>query len=51
MEVWYEGKDGSIQDQYFYDGPGWRSFQFAAARTPAWWIPAVSRESDGLGVL
>src|SRR5262249_29562109 len=63
MEVWWIGKDGSIQDAY-YDGGSWNRFQLASpgsasstgditavSRIPSsmeiWWIGGDSSVQDG----
>jgi hypothetical protein len=55
MEVWWIGKDGSIQDRYFYDMVGWNGFTLAPAGSaysgiPAGAITAVSRASNTMEV-
>ena len=53
MEVWYVGRDGSIQDRYYYDGSGWNSFTLAPAGSASTYegaVTAVSRASNTMEV-
>jgi Fungal fucose-specific lectin len=53
MEVWYIGRDGSIQDRYYYDGSGWNGFTLAPAGSATTYegaIAAVSRASNTMEV-
>jgi hypothetical protein len=55
MEVWWIGKDGSVQDRYFYDMVGWNGFTLAPSGSayvgiPAGAITAVSRASNTMEV-
>jgi hypothetical protein len=47
MEVWYIGRDGSIQDSYYYDGSGWNSFTLAPAGSATTYEGAISAVSRG----
>jgi hypothetical protein len=53
MEVFYIGRDGSIQDKYYYDGSGWGGFTLAPAGSATTYegaISAVSRASNTMEV-
>jgi hypothetical protein len=53
MEVWWIGRDGSIQDRYYYDGSGWNAFTLAPAGSGATYegaITAVSRAANTMEV-
>jgi Fungal fucose-specific lectin len=53
MEVFYVGRDGSIQDHYYYDGSGWNGFTLAPAGSATTYqgaISAVSRASNTMEV-
>jgi uncharacterized protein (DUF2147 family) len=45
MEMWSIGADGSVRDNYFYDGGGWQGFQLAPAgsASPSSGIAVLSR--------
>jgi hypothetical protein len=49
MEVFFIGRDGSIQDKYYYDGSGWGGFTLAPAGSATTYegaVSAVSRASN-----
>jgi hypothetical protein len=56
MEVFWIGRDGSVQDRYFYDGAGWNGFTLAptgsalASLSPGGQITAVSKASNTMEV-
>jgi hypothetical protein len=53
MEVFFIGRDGSIQDRYYYDGSGWNGFTLAPAGSATTYegaISAVSRASNTMEV-
>jgi hypothetical protein len=55
MEAWWIGKNGSVQDAYFFDGAGWNFFQLAApgsayVGTPPGQVTAVTRSSNTMEV-
>ena len=33
MEVWFIGRDNSVQDKYYFDGPGWNGFTLSPANS------------------
>jgi hypothetical protein len=56
MEVFWTGRDGSVQDRYFYDGAGWNGFSLApagsalASLSPAGQVTAGSKASNTMEV-
>jgi len=50
MELWWVGANGSIQDNYWYDGSPWNRFELASAgsASPSSGIAAVSRISNSM---
>jgi hypothetical protein len=56
MELFWIGRDGSIQDRYFYDGAGWNGFTLgppgsaSTSLSPGGQISAVSKASNTMEV-